>query len=353
MEQLYYVGLDIHKRTINYCVKDPRGEIVGEGRIGASRGDLEQWRKGLPQPWVGAMEATLFTGWIYDQLSEQGAQVKVADPSMLKAITASKKKNDQIDARKIADLLRCNLLPECYMGPREIRELRRILRYRQLLVRQCVQMKNRIAGFLMETGTVYEARRLHGRKYFQQMLQDLEGAVPESVIGLLGLSRSTVELLRRMERQLIQGLVVQPSLEQRVHRLSSIPGVGVVTALSWALEVGEPQRFRSVSQAVSYCGLCSAQISSAEKNYRNPISKKRNHHLQHVLVEAAKLAPRWNPPLAAVHSQALERGNRNRATLAVARKLVAYLLAVDRSGKPFQMRALSDANQVRSDSQAA
>ena len=53
MEQLYYVGLDIHKRSINYCVKDQRGEIVGEGRMGASRGDLEQWRRGLPEPWVG------------------------------------------------------------------------------------------------------------------------------------------------------------------------------------------------------------------------------------------------------------------------------------------------------------
>lgn len=348
MEQLYYVGLDIHKRTISYCVKDGMGEILREGRIGSSRSELELWHRSLAKPWVGAMEATLFTGWIYDQLSQAGADVKVADPSMLKAITASKKKNDRIDARKITDLLRCNLLPECYMAPREIRELRRILRYRQLLVRQSVQLKNRIAGFLMETGTVYEARRLHGRKYFQQLLKELEQSVPASVVQMLGLSRSSVELLQKMERQLMRGLVAQPLLQQRVERLSSIPGVGVVTALSWALEVGEPQRFGNVRQAVSYCGLCSAQIRSADKDYRNPISKKRNHHLQYVLVEAAKLAPRWNAQLAAVHSQALERGNRNRATLAVARKLVAYLLAVDRSEKPFQMRV-----QTQSDSQAA
>ena len=338
MEQLYYVGLDIHKRTISYCIKRGNGEIVREDRIDANRLSLEQWQRGLPEPWVGAMEATLFTGWIYDQLRERGAQVKVADPSMLKAITASKKKSDRIDARTIADLLRCNLLPQCYMAPREIRELRRILRYRQLLVRQCVQTKNRIAGFLMETGTVYQARRLHGRKYFQQLLEELEGAVPASVTHLLGLSRSTVELLGNMERRLIRGLMQQPLLEQRVQHLMSIAGVGAVTALSWALEVGEPQRFSSVGQAISYCGLCSAQISSADKNYRNPISKKRNHHLQHVLIEAAKLAPQWNTQLAAVYRQALERSNRNRATLAVARKLVAYLLAVDRSGKPFQMR---------------
>ena len=57
-----------------------------------------------------------------------------------------------------------------------------------------------------------------------------------------------------------------------------------------------------------------------------------------MLIEAAKLAPRWNPQLAAVHARQLERGHRNRATLAVARKLAAYLLAVDKSGQPFHFR---------------
>ncbi len=80
-------------------------------------------------------------------------------------------------------------------------------------------------------------------------------------------------------------------------------------------------------------------MSSADKQQRGPISKQRNAHRQTALVEAAKLAPRWNPELAAVHARELARGNRNRATLAVARKLVAYLLAVDKSGQPFQIRA--------------
>ena len=86
------------------------------------------------------------------------------------------------------------------------------------------------------------------------------------------------------------------------------------------------------------CGLTSALVSSADRQQRGPISKQRNAHLQTVLIEAAKLAPRWNPQLAAVHEREMNRGNRNRATLAVARKLVAYLLAVDKSGKPFQVQ---------------
>ena len=71
------------------------------------------------------------------------------------------------------------------------------------------------------------------------------------------------------------------------------------------------------------------------ERYPGPISKKRNKHLQTVLIEAAKLAPHWNPQLAEVHGRELEKGNRNRATLAVARKLVAYMLAVDKNQKRF------------------
>lgn len=338
METVYYAGLDIHKKTISYCVKAQSGEIVREGSIASRRSELEHWQRSMPAPWRAAMEATLFTGWIYDQLKAGGAQVTVADPSMLKAISASKKKNDRVDARKIADLLRCDLLHESYMAPPEIRELRRILRFRNLLVRQTVQMKNRIAGFLMETGSEYDSRRLHGRKYFEQLLAQLEGETPDSVIHLLKLSRGAVDALSHMDRQLIRGLLKQPQLSDRVELLTSIGGIGNIAALSWALETGEPGRFHTRGQAISYCGLCSAQISSAGREYRGPISKQCNHHLQWVLVEAAKVAPRWNPALAAVHARALQRGNRNRATLEVARKLVAYLLAVDRSRKPYQMR---------------
>ena len=83
--------------------------------------------------------------------------------------------------------------------------------------------------------------------------------------------------------------------------------------------------------------MTAAFRSSAGKQQRGPISKQRNAWLQTALIEAAKLAPRWNPQLAALHAQQLERGHPNRATLQVARKLVAYLLAVDQSGQPFQV----------------
>jgi transposase len=147
-----------------------------------------------------------------------------------------------------------------------------------------------------------------------------------------------METFETTQQQLLIRLRQDPLLAKRVALLRSIAGVGEVTALTWILEVSEPRRFSSVARAVSYCGLTSALVSSADKQQRGPLSKQRNAHLQTVLIEAAKLAPRWNPQLAALHEPELGRGKRNRATLAVARKLVAYLLAVDKSGQPFQVR---------------
>jgi hypothetical protein len=88
---MYYIGLDVHKKTISYCVKDGSGQIHAEGTIPATHFDLDRWMKTLPQPWTAAMEATVFTGWIYDHLQPHAAALKVAHPLMLRAIAAAKK----------------------------------------------------------------------------------------------------------------------------------------------------------------------------------------------------------------------------------------------------------------------
>src|SRR5260370_34359452 len=116
----------------------------------------------------------------------------------------------------------------------------------------------------------------------------------------------------------------------------TIPAVGPITALTWALEVGDVQRFSSIKKAISYCGLCGAEQSSANIIKRTPLSKQRNKHLQTMLIEAAKMAPRNSPDLAMLYDREKQKGNANRATLAVARKLVGYLLAVDRGPRNFQ-----------------
>jgi transposase len=334
MQTMYYIGLDVHKRTISYCVKDGSGTIHAEGRIPATRLDLDRWMRTLPQPWTAAMEATVFTGWIYDHLQPHAAALKVAHPLMLRAIAAAKKKNDRIDASKICDCLRCDFLPECYMASTAIRERRRTLRYRNLLVRQMVQMKNKIGMLLMEAGVRYNKQRLHQAGYFRELLAT-NPEIDEGLRLLLRQCRETVVRLGKTESALIRSLRHDELLAERVERLMSIPATGPITALTWALEIGEVRRFSSIKKAISYCGLCGAEKSSGQTVQRTPLSKQRNKHLQTTLIEAAKMAPRYSPTLALLYDRELQRGNVNRATLAVARKLVAYLMAVDRGQTHF------------------
>src|SRR6266446_2513926 len=183
---MHYVGLDVHKKSIAYCVKQADGVIVREGTVAARREDLRSWAAELPQPWTGA----------------------------------------------ICDLLRCDLLPPAYVMPPDLRQLRRVLRYRNLLVRAGVQMQNKIAGLLLEMGVEYDTPRLHRKRYFGQLLQEKETEIPVSARRLLAFSREQYETLHRMELQLLRVLEQHPDIAERVARLMTIPGVGPVLGLT-------------------------------------------------------------------------------------------------------------------------
>src|SRR5215469_13983061 len=96
----HYIGFDVHKKTISYCVKTADGTIVEEGTLRATHLALREWAEKRQEPWHGAMEATLFSGWIYDALKPYAVELQMGHPAMMKAIGASKKKNDKLDARK-------------------------------------------------------------------------------------------------------------------------------------------------------------------------------------------------------------------------------------------------------------
>ncbi len=171
---LYFVGLDVHKQVIAFCVKTVEGGIVTEGVIPATRTALDEWVERLPGPWHGAIEATIFSHWIYEHLKPHAAKLEMGHAARMKAICAGKKKSDKLDARTIADLLRCNLFPDCFVISPELGALRQQLRFRRLVVEETVMFKNKTAGLLMSAGVEYERRRLHGKRYFESLLKDNE-----------------------------------------------------------------------------------------------------------------------------------------------------------------------------------
>lgn len=328
----HFIGMDIHKKSISFCEQDALGRAVEHGTIAARADALSRFAQSRTTPFVAGIEATLFSGWVYDALLPFAVDVQVGHPLRLKGF--SKNKNDKIDAKLLANLLRADLFPSCHMASAQVRELRRVLRYRNFLVREATRMKNKAATLLMEVGAEYTKSRLHRKQYFSELLDTLEET--PSVLELLRMTRTNIEVYAAAQRRLLDALKHHEALRERVERLKTVGGVGDVTALTWALEIDDPFRFSSIKKVHSYCGLCSAQHESAGVERRAPLSKQRNPHLQTILIETAKLAPSRNPHLKRIHQAALDRGyNRNRATLAVARKQAAYLLAVDKSKKAF------------------
>jgi transposase len=330
----YYVGLDIHKQTVTYDVLTADGRQVMRGTVGTRKQDLQNLGKQLPRPWVGAMETTLFTQHIYRELAPHARKLEVGDSRRMRAMNPSRHKSDRRDAAFQAQLARCGLVPRVHVLSDEQYELRQALRFRAMLVRESVRMHNKTAGLLMESGVAYNKRRLHGPKYFADLLDRLED-VPEIVVHLLKQSQALSDLFTRSQKKLLARLAAHPNLRERVCRLQSIRGVGEVTALTWALEVGDPHRFNSISKAVSYCGLCAAENESAGKHRHRRFSPRCNMHLRSVLIEAAKLAPLHNVQLAKLYQTECESADENLATIAVARKLVAWLLAIDKRKEDF------------------
>ena len=325
----YYVGLDVHRRSISFCVKRADGSIVREGKIAATREAIAEWARAFDGPWCCGLEATICSHWIYEHLKTCAARVQMANPARLKAISTAKRKSDLLDARTLADLLRCNLFPDCYVPPIEFQSLRCYLRERALLVRTRVMFKNKTAGLLIERGVPYETRKLHGKRYFAALLEE-NATLIEDLKPLLAFHRTQIDQLEQMDNTIVGQLAGDPLLKQRIECLKTIRGVGDITALTWAVEVGEPSRFPNERHAISYCGLCAAQRESAGVQKRGPLSKQRNAFLQTTLIEAAHMAVTHNEKLRAIYETECRRGPKNRATLEVARRLVRWLLAIDR-----------------------
>ncbi len=131
-----------------------------------------------------------------------------------------------------------------------------------------VQMKNRVSGLLLETGVSHNKQRLHKVGYFRDLLSTNK-EISESIRPLLRLSRETIVRLQKTDYGLVSSLQRDPLLAERIKRLRTVPGVGPITALTWALEIGDVSRFPSIKQAIR---IFSSQASTTCSFFATPAS---------------------------------------------------------------------------------
>jgi transposase len=251
-------------------------------------------------------------------LEELELEPHLVHPSRCKAIASARLKNDKVDARTPAQLLRADLLPEAWIAPQATRDLRALLRHRATLVRLSTSCKNRVHAVLADRG-IGEDRGLWtgpGRAW----LADLElPPIPRAIIDDCGgLLDALATPIARLEREI--HALAKP--DSRVQALMGLPGVGKLTAMTLVAEIGDIARFPTARKLCAWAGLTPQVRNSDRKVRHGHITKQGSPWVRGILQEAAQTAKR-HPMFATTYAQLAHRRGNNIATVAIARRLLA------------------------------
>ncbi len=315
---MVYVGLDVHRKRTQVAIVDERGQEVVNRNVPNDPGELTALLGALQAGTPVVFEAAYGWSWLVELLEDLDLEPHLAHPSGCKAIASARLKNDKVDARTLAHLLRTDLLAEAWLAPSGVRDLRALLRHRARLVRLRSALKVRIHAVLADQGIPVSQSLWTeaGRAW----LGDLElGPVQGTVVhDCLGLIDDLVAPIARLEKDIRR--LARP--DPRVTALREIPGVGLLTSMTLVAEIGDISRFPSARKLCAWAGLTPTVRNSDRKVRHGHITKQGSPWVRWVMQEAAQVAKRRAPyatPFAAI---AHRRGN-NIATVAIARKLLA------------------------------
>jgi transposase len=271
----------------------------------------------LPSGTPVAFEAAFGWSWLADLLEDYGFEAHLVHPLRCKAIASARLKNDKVDAAILAQLLRADLLPEAWIAPAKVRQLRALLRHRISLVRLSTQLRNRIHAVAADHG--YDRSASYwtgpGRGWLAEL--DLPAASREIVTDALAVIDALAVLIDRIDGELHAHAKADP----RVKVLRTLPGVGEFTALVMVAEIGDISRFPNARKLASWAGLTPTVRGSDLKVRHGHISKQGSVWLRWALNQAAQTAKR-SPDFAAGYAAIAKRRGKKIATIAIARKLV-------------------------------
>ncbi len=249
---MQYIGFDIHKRYTFYTQMDATGQIQRQGKLVNDREVMAQFFRGVREPARVVIEASMNWYHLYDLLESLEIPVTLAHPLRTRAIAEAKVKTDKVDSTILAHLLRTDLVPSAYIPPREIRDLRELLRYRAALVKLQTMVKNRVHAILLKHGyqcPYSDAFGVQGRAWLGTL--PLRPVYQQALSGFLTVLDTLHTQIQEASRTIDRQAKATPIVEQ----LCTLPGVGHYTALLILAEIGEVRRFPDSKHLVSYAGL--------------------------------------------------------------------------------------------------
>lgn len=324
------VGIDLHRKRSHVAVIDGHGELVLSRRIVNDPGTFLELLEGLQGDSEIALEATYGWEWLAELLEDAGHELHLAHPLRTRAIAAARVKTDAVDAKTLAQLLRAELLPEAYIAPRELRDLRELLRHRAALVGMRTAIKNRVHAILAKHGVTREHSDLFGKAGRQFLAQlKLREAPSRRLDSLLSL----VDDFDREITTTTSEIEQRAAADDRVPVLCQIRGVGRYTAMLILAEVGDITRFPTARHLCSWAGLTPTVRSSDGRARLGHISRQGSPMLRWALVEAAQKCTTGSGPLRETFERISKRRGRNVAKVAVARQILTLCFYGLRDGE--------------------
>ena len=316
------MGLDQHRAQITADWVDTGTGEVKRGRVAPA--DREGVRKFLSrfsgQEIEVALEAT--TGWrfVVQELRAVGAVVHLAEPAETAARRGNKKraKNDRADARHLRELLMVDRLPESWIPPEHILDLRARVRLRHTLADQRGEWQQRIQAVLFHHGCPQRRALMTGEGREWLASQPL----PESAREQVTVSVAMIDALEMQLGQITEELRAYARRQAGCKALMAHYGIGALTAVTILAELGDVQRFSSSRHAVRYAGMDITVHQSDQRRAAGHLSRQGPPALRWALFEAAQVARRPGSPDREYYEQAAARLGGNRACLSIARKLL-------------------------------
>jgi len=313
---------------------DIKGNIMNQKRVEHNQNDLDDFLSSIDENDNIAMEATTNWYYFYELLESKTKNISLAHPAKTRVIAEAKLKNDKVDSKILAHLLRTDLLPKAYIPSKETRDLGELLRYRASLVRFRAQIKNKIHAILSKNGIAFCYSDLFGKAGMAFLKQiKLRESYRLSIDGYLAIIEQINIQISDVSKEIDQ----IAKIDDKAQLLMSIPGIGAYSALLILSEIGDISRFPRENNLVSYAGIAPSVRSSGGKTHYGHITKQGSRWLRWILIQATPHVVVSSPDYKRLYNKLVAKKGKGTAKVAIARKVLIAIYYMLQRGERFNM----------------